>query len=365
MPDLSLTSAYQFELPDELIARQPLAVRDSSRLLLLNRRMGHVRHQLFHDLPNLLRAGDLLVLNESKVLPARLLGYRAQTQGRWEGLYLDSTTEGAWRIICQTRGKLKPGEEIVVQPSHPQGESQASPSTLRLKLHDRDEKGVWRVSVDSRLSVTELLDEFGTMPLPPYIGRKVADDTDRLRYQTVYAHQVGSVAAPTAGLHFTPELLQACVDRDIELSRVTLHVGLGTFRPIEAERLEQHQMHKEWCSVPEETAAAIAACRERGGRVVAVGTTTMRTLESAALHCDGKVAAWNGETDLFIRPGFEFRAVDALLTNFHLPASTLLVLVATFAGRDATLAAYREAIEQRYRFYSYGDAMLIGDFGDE
>lgn len=363
MPDLSLTSAYQFTLPEELIAKQPLAARDSSRLLVLDRRSGMRQHRMFRELPELLRPGDLLVLNESKVVPARLLGFRARTQGRWEGLYLGLSADGHWRIIGQTRGKLQPGEDVFVRRSQSGGDPTNSTSMLRLTLLEREDHGVWRATVDSNRSVSDLLEEFGTMPLPPYIGRKVADEADRVRYQTVYAREAGSVAAPTAGLHFTTELLQACQNRGVEVAWVTLHVGMGTFRPVETARLDEHTMHKEWCSLPEATAAAIDRCRQRGGRVVAVGTTTVRTLESAALCRDGRLAAWEGETALFIRPGFEFRVIDAMLTNFHLPGSTLLVLVAAFAGYDSTLNAYQDAINSRYRFYSYGDAMLIGDVG--
>jgi S-adenosylmethionine:tRNA ribosyltransferase-isomerase len=361
MPDLSLTSAFQFELPDELIAKHPAEPRDSSRLLRLDRRTGKTAHHTFRDLPRLLNAGDLLIVNESKVLPARLFGRRARTGGRWEGLYLDSLPGGEWRIICQTRGTLQPGEEIIVEACHGAGSSMQA-DALTLTLLDRDPNAVWRVRVDSPRPAVLLLEEFGTMPLPPYMGRRIAEESDRDRYQTVYARDAGSVAAPTAGLHFTPELLEACAAMGIERAAVTLHVGLGTFRPVEAERLDEHRMHREWCSIPAETAGAIERCRSRGGRIVAVGTTTMRTLESCALHHQGRVVEWQGETDLFIRPAFEFRVADALLTNFHLPGSTLLVLVAAFAGYESALAAYHEAIHKGYRFYSYGDAMLIGDF---
>ncbi len=362
MPDLSLTSAFQFELPEELIAKHPVEPRDSSRLLLLDRRTGRMAHHTFRALPGLLGNGDLLVVNESKVLPARLFGYRALTGGRWEGLYLDSLPGGEWSIICQTRGTLHPGEEIVVQPCHGGDLPRPTDASLTLSLLDRDANGVWRTRVDSQRTAAELLEEFGTMPLPPYIGRKVANDADRVRYQTVYAREGGSVAAPTAGLHFTAELLASCAAKGIERASVTLHVGLGTFRPVESERLDQHVMHREWCAVPAETADAISRCKQSGGRVIAVGTTTMRTLESSAIQNQGRIEAWQGETDLFIRPGFDFRVADVLLTNFHLPGSTLLVLVAAFAGYEQTLAAYAEAIRECYRFYSYGDAMLIGDF---
>ncbi len=354
-------SLYNYALPEELIAKEPLAERDASRLLVLNRQTGQREHRRIRDLPNLLSPGDCLVLNDTRVLPARLLGQRAGTGGQWEGLYLGQSESGAWRLIGQTRGYLKPGDQIVVLPlgDDVRDESDASQfgDLLRLTLIDREPDGVWLMRPEPAGDPVELLNEFGTLPLPPYIHRKIATESDWQRYQTTYAVRPGSVAAPTAGLHFTESLLQAIRQHGIDVVHVTLHVGLGTFRPISTERLHEHRMHSEWCEVTESTVRSIQAARQRGGRVVAVGTTSVRTLESAS--STGTLQPWRGATSLFIRPPYEFRCVDAVLTNFHLPRSTLLVLVSAFAGIDAVKDAYSDAIRQRYRFYSYGDAMLI------
>jgi S-adenosylmethionine:tRNA ribosyltransferase-isomerase len=346
-------AAYDYELPNELIARQPAARRDAARLMFVDRQAETVQHRLISDLPDLLRAGDCLVLNDSRVVPARLLGRRAATGGRWEGLFLEMTRSGAWRILSQCRGRLQVGEHIEVYPAH----DPVSADRLMLQLVEREEDGTWQARPTECVDLWPALDKFGTVPLPPYICRQLARQDDFARYQTVYARHRGSVAAPTAGLHFTPDLLARCTERGIGQAFVTLHVGVGTFRPISVDRLEAHHMHSEWCEVGLETIRKMALAVERRSRRIAVGTTTVRALESAATV--GRLEAWRGATDLFIRPPFEFRAIDGLLTNFHLPRSTLLVLVCTFAGRDLIMHAYSEAIQQNYRFYSYGDAMLI------
>jgi S-adenosylmethionine:tRNA ribosyltransferase-isomerase len=258
-----------------------------------------------------------------------------------------------WRVLGQTRGKLRPGEQVTLSPVHdPQ-----SAARLQLTLVDRAADGIWLARPEAADDPFALLERFGTVPLPPYMHRELATNEDRERYQTLYARRPGAVAAPTAGLHFTPELLQACREKGIAAAYVTLHVGIGTFRPIAVETLDEHRMHAEWCEVNAETVAAVRAAREAKGRVVAVGTTSVRTLETASR--DGELRVWSGETDIFIRPPFEFHTVDALLTNFHLPRSTLLVMLSAFAGRELILEAYRIAVENRYRFYSYGDAMLV------
>ena len=344
---------YDYTLPDELIARRPPASREDARLMIVDRAAGTVRHESVRHLPELLSSGDCLVLNDTRVVPARLLGQRAKTGGRWEGLFLEVAESGEWRLLGQTRGKLQPGERISIHPAH----DPDSPDRLVLELVAREEEGIWRARPLETAETWSALERFGTIPLPPYIRREVPEAADFARYQTVYARHLGSVAAPTAGLHFTSELLARCSERDIETAYVTLQVGIGTFRPISVQRLEEHRMHSEWCEVPAEMAARLAEARARGARIIAVGTTTARTLESAARN--GQIEPWLGATELFIRPGHEFRALDGLLTNFHLPRSSLLVLVSAFAGRELVLRAYAEAIREKYRFYSYGDAMLI------
>jgi S-adenosylmethionine:tRNA ribosyltransferase-isomerase len=382
---MSELELYQYTLPDELIAREPAEQRDAARLLLLHRKTGQIEHRIVRDLPELLHPGDLLILNDTRVLPARLVGRRAETGGRWEGLFLKTAESGLWEVIGQTRGKLQPGEDLLIPAvSHPKSatpesssaaESQrtqnsagdasafASPSEqplvdeLRLKLVERLPEGGWLVRPQSAESHVALLERYGQIPLPPYMERDEATAADRERYQTLYARHPGSVAAPTAGLHFTSELLERCRQRGIETSEVTLHVGLGTFRPISAERLDDHVMHSEWCEVSAATVAAVQRTRAQGGRIVAIGTTSVRTLETASQT--GTLQPFQGETRLFIRPPYQFHSVDVMLTNFHLPKSTLLVLLSAFAGREKLLAAYHEAVEHHYRFYSYGDAMLV------
>ena len=347
-------SDYDYDLPAGLIADVPLAGRDESRLLVVDRQRGELLHRTIRDLPSLLLAGDCLVLNDTRVIPARLYGRRAATGGRWEGLFLGTTADGDWRLIGQTRGRLQPGEQIVITPAH----RPDSGDEFRLTLVEIEaDDGVWIVRPESTGDPVKLLGQFGTVPLPPYIHRQLATEESWSRYQTIYARHPGAVAAPTAGLHLTPELLDALEQQEIGQSFVTLHVGIGTFRPISAQLLSDHRMHSEWCELPVETAEQLNAARTNGGRIIAIGTTSVRVLESAA--GDGGLKPRRGETDLFIRPPYQFRGVDCLLTNFHLPRSSLLVLVSAFAGNDLIRRAYAEAIHERYRFYSYGDAMLI------
>jgi S-adenosylmethionine:tRNA ribosyltransferase-isomerase len=339
------TSEFDFDLPHELVAQQPLEIRDRSRLLVARRQSGALKHRTFTDLPELLVPGDVLVRNNTKVLPARLIGRRAATGGHWEGLFLRAHADGAWEVLTKTRGHPKPGERIVVE-----GE-------LRLTLLERQDGGRWLVRPDAEGPVEQILARHGHIPLPPYIRHGRDQPADRLRYQTLYAQVPGAVAAPTAGLHFTEELIHRLEKRGIASVDLTLHVGLGTFRPIETERIEDHVLHAEWASLSPITAQALNHARDRGGKIVAVGTTSVRTLETAFQA--GVFRPFAGETPLYVRPGHAFKAVDALITNFHLPRSSLLVLVSAFAGLELTRTAYAEAVRERYRFYSYGDAMLI------
>ncbi len=353
-------SDYDYELPAELIAKVPLDRRDASRLLVVRRGDHTIEERSITNLPELLSPGDALVLNDTRVLPARLIGHRVNTGGKWEGLFLCANSDGTWKVIGQTRGHLQTGEEIAIIPAHP---GDAKPE-LRLWLIEKDIDGIWtcQPSVDSG-SPEPVLQQFGTMPLPPYMDRLIASNDDFERYQTTYASRPGAVAAPTAGLHFTPELLDRCKMAGVKQAKVTLHVGIGTFRPISVSRLDEHRMHSEWCELPVETARTLNGVRAKSGRIIAVGTTSVRTLESSARESDKMDTlpeqGWRGDTDLFIRPPYSFRAVDGLLTNFHLPRSTLFVLVCALGGRDLLMQAYQYAIRERFRFYSYGDAMLI------
>lgn len=351
-------SSYDYNLPADLIAEEPLPRRDASRMLVLDRHTGDISHRQFSDFPEQLQPNDLLVLNETRVVPARLQGQRTLTGGKWEGLFLGLTESGCWRLIGHTRGSLRVGECLTLRRGTAAEAADDAAATLELRLIARGNDGEWLATPGDDAPAFTLLDRFGTVPLPPYIRRLTPTERDRERYQTTFARTPGAIAAPTAGLHFTPQILERCKARGANLAFVTLHVGLGTFRPVNVENLGEHVMHHEWCHLPQETVAAIAAARHAGGRVIAVGTTTVRTLESVAAR--GPLAAWSGETDLFIRPPYDFRVVDALLTNFHLPKSTLLMLMAAFAGRSRLMDAYSAAIEARYRFFSYGDAMFVG-----
>jgi S-adenosylmethionine:tRNA ribosyltransferase-isomerase len=337
---------FDYDLPSHLIAQHPCTERDQSRLLVVHRATASLEHHVFHDLPDLLKPGDLLVLNDTRVLPARLIGRRERTGGKWEGLFLRQSADGLWELLGQTRGHLVVGETVVVEPGG-----------LRLEYTGKSAEGRWLLQPLKAGSPPEILAQHGHTPLPPYIRKGRADAEDRERYQTVYAQRLGSVAAPTAGLHFTDRVFARLAEHGIEKAFVTLHVGRGTFQPIQVEDYALHQMHAEWGEVSTATAAAIAACKERGARVVAVGTTSVRLLETAA--ATGKIKPWSGKTELFIFPPFHFHVVDAQVTNFHLPRSTLLLLVSAFAGVELIRQAYRTAIERQYRFFSYGDAMLI------
>jgi len=345
---------YDYELPPELIAQESLADRAAARLLVVDRATSALEHRHIRDLPQILRAGDLVIVNDTRVVPARLVGRRVRTGGRWEGLFLRvDAASGAWELLASTRGRPEIGERVMLTGLD-------GLDALPLTLVGRSGGGAWLAVpdvADPLATVEEILNRVGRVPLPGYIRGGAEQPGDRERYQTVFARQSGSAAAPTAGLHFTDGLLAELAACGIGRASVTLHVGLDTFRPISAERLDDHPMHTEWCECPAETVAAIRETRGRGGRIVAVGTTAARTLETAARS--GTLGAWSGPTDLFIKPGFEFRAVDCLLTNFHMPRTTLMVLVSTFASRGLIAAAYEEAIRQQYRFLSYGDAMLI------
>lgn len=350
---MSELEPYDYQLPREQIAQHPLARRSDARLMVVRRADQSIEHHYIRDLPEFLVSGDCLVLNDTKVIPARLVGRRERTGARWTGLFLAADEHGLWQILSKTRGKLEPGEAIAVV-------SWDTRQTLTLRLVAKLAGGVWAALPDFEdepLEPLQALDRVGRVPLPPYIrdGEMVAEDLEK--YQTVFAKMAGAVAAPTAGLHFTTELLAELKQRGIGQQFITLHVGVGTFRPITVEALADHPMHSEWCSLGEPTAERLQQTRAAGGRIVAVGTTVARTLETAA--ASGEIAPFSGQTELFIRPPYTFRAVDALLTNFHLPKSTLLILVRTFGGDAFVRQAYEQAIRDQYRFYSYGDAMLI------
>jgi len=335
-----------YDLPPERIAQEPCSERDRSRLLVVRRDTGSLSHHTFRDLPELLAPGDLLVLNDARVIPARLRGRRAATGGKWEGLFLREHQDGRWELLCQTRGRLASGDVIDIDPG-----------SLRLVLEEKTPGRHWLARPLDPRPTLELLEQHGQIPLPPYIRKGRVQASDRDRYQTVYARQPGAVAAPTAGLHFTPELFEHLEERRIGVARVTLHVGVGTFQPIQVEDYRQHRMHAEWGELPLAACERIAECRRAGGKVVAVGTTSVRVLETAART--DPLQPWRGETELYVYPPYEFRIVDALVTNFHLPRSTLLLLVGALAGTDLLRRAYNEAMAAEYRFYSYGDAMLV------
>ncbi len=344
---------YNYHLPRELIAQHPLDHRIDARLMLIDRATQEITHHYVRDLPDLIEPGDALVLNNSKVIAARLVGLRTSTGGKWEGLYLHEDDSGVWEILSKTRGHLTAGETITLR-------DRDGRDVPALNVLARLEGGHLAVRpLDDSLTTEEFLNRFGRVPLPPYIREGQMVDHDTESYQTVYARHPGSVAAPTAGLHFTTDLIRHLQKRGVVTAAVTLHVGLGTFRPVACERLTEHKMHSERCELSESSAEKLRVCRERSGRIIAVGTTSARVLEAAAQVTTQALIAWQGQTDIFIKPPYEFLAIDALMTNFHLPKSTLLVLVSALAGRELVMRAYQEAIEQRYRFYSYGDCMLI------
>jgi len=350
-------SLFDYDLPTELIAQQPLAERSASRMLVLHRDDGAIEHRQFTDLPEYLASQDCAVINQTRVIPARLLG-RRPTGGQVELLLLEPLGNGRWEVLARPAGRLSTGERIDFS-----GEITAT-------VEEGLSQGRGVVSLESRGELMTALNRVGLTPLPPYIHRdqqplseassqqQAQEAADRARYQTVYAQEPGAVAAPTAGLHFDEEMLERLAAHDVEIARITLHVSAATFRPVRVENIEEHQMDMERYQITAEAAQAINACRANAGRIIAVGTTVVRTLETLA-DDSGQIAADSGETSLFIYPGYRFRAVDMLLTNFHLPRSTLLMLVSAFAGREQVLAAYQEAVARRYRFYSYGDCMLI------
>ena len=334
---------FYYNLPPELIAQTPIPERDHSRLLCLDRETGELTHRMFYELPSLLREGDCLVVNDSRVLPARLLGSRP-SGGAAELVLLRDLGGDCWECLCRPGRRLREGAELVFG----NGE-------LRAVIESVLPDGNRTVRFLYEGVFLEVLDRLGKMPLPPYIKEEL---NDRERYQTVYSRELGSAAAPTAGLHFTPELLEEIRAKGIPICPITLHVGLGTFRPVKEDEIEDHPMHAEFCSVPEETAYYVNQCHQNKGRVIAVGTTSCRTLESFTDE-SGILHASSGWTDIFIYPGYQFRCIDALITNFHLPESTLIMLVSALAGREQILHAYETAVENRYRFFSFGDAMFI------
>lgn len=340
------TADYYFELPQELIAQDPLEDRSSSRLLVMDRNTGEVTHGTFRDILRYLHPGDALILNDTKVIPARLLGEREGTGASIEILLLKRMEKDVWECLVRPGKKLRPGARAVF-----------GDGSLKAEILEVVEGGNRLVRFEFEGIFEEALDRLGEMPLPPYITHKLKD---RGRYQTVYARYEGSAAAPTAGLHFTPELLDEVRALGVQTGFVTLHVGLGTFRPVKVDDVEQHTMHTEWYNVPEETADLINRTHQAGGRVICVGTTSCRTVESAADE-NGIVHAGSDDTSIFIYPGYHFKTMDGLITNFHLPESTLIMLVSAFAGREHVLKAYEEAVRERYRFFSFGDAMFIAD----
>jgi len=340
-----------YTLPPELVAQEPLQSRGDARLMLIDRGRTSIEHYHIRDLPQLLQPGDRLVLNDTKVIPAQLRGLRSKTRGRWQGLFLGHTDAGDWKLVCKTRGRLQPLEKITLL-------DREGKEAVTLWLLEQTSDGEWLARPESELTPLELLDQLGRVPLPPYIRGGQMVDNDVQDYQTVFARSPGAVAAPTAGLHFTTDLLKAIEQSGVAFSAVTLHVGRGTFRPIDVENLDEHPMHSEWADLTEVAAQEINASRAVGQRVIAVGTTVTRVLESVAA-VGSPLSRWQGDTSLFIRPPYEFRAIDALLTNFHFPRTTLLLLVQAFGGTELIRAAYDEAIREEYRFYSYGDAMLV------
>ena len=340
-----LKSEFYYDLPQELIAQEPCLPRDAARLLCLGRESGSISHHIFRDLTELLEPGDLLVINNSKVIPARLIGHKTGTGAVCELLLLREAERDIWECLA------KPGKRLHVGNSIAFGDGTLTAEILETKS---DGNKLVRFRYDTQ-TLYEKLDIFGKMPLPPYIQKQLDDGS---LYQTVYAKELGSAAAPTAGLHFTPELMKALEEKGIHFAQVTLHVGLGTFRPVKEDDILDHKMHSEWYSISPETAQEILRTKEEGHRVIAVGTTSCRTLEAAATE-HGQICSCSGDTDIFIYPGYQFRAIDGLITNFHLPESTLIMLVAAFCGYENTMNAYRVAVQERYRFFSFGDAMLI------
>lgn len=338
------TSDFYYDLPKELIAQTPVEPRDSSRLLILGRNDGKIEHKHFFDIIDYLNKGDLLVVNDSRVLPARIFGIKNNTGARVEFLLLKQISNNKWETLCKPGKKAKEGSEFTF-----------GDGLLKATVAEVKDDGNRVVDFKCDENFFTALDKIGQMPLPPYITEELKD---KERYQTVYSHELGSAAAPTAGLHFTNELLDKIRNKGINIANVTLHVGLGTFRPVKVDDVTNHKMHSEHYEVPEETARLIKQTKENGGRVIAVGTTSCRTLESVATEY-GEVKACDGFTDIFIYPGYKFKVLDGLITNFHLPESTLIMLVSAFAGFDNVMNAYKTAVDEKYRFFSFGDAMFI------
>lgn len=339
------TSDFYYDLPQELIAQTPLERRDGSRLMVLDKKTGATAHRHFYDIPTLLRPGDCLVLNDSRVLPARLLGHREPTGGAVEVLLLTDRGDKVWECLVRPGKKVRPGARLSF-----------GDGLLTAEVVETLEGGNRLIRFDYDGIFLEILERLGKMPLPPYIKEELSDPE---RYQTVYSKEVGSAAAPTAGLHFTRELLEQIQTMGVNLSYVTLHVGLGTFRPVKEEEITDHEMHAEYCAISRETADLINRTKKNGGRIICVGTTSCRTIESWAAE-DGTLREAAGWTSIYIYPGYRFKVLDGLITNFHLPESTLVMLVSALAGREHILAAYEEAVREKYRFFSFGDAMFIG-----
>ncbi len=346
------TEQLDYDLPPELIAQQPPAVRGQSRLLVLERSSGELSDSHFVEIGRFLLPGDCLVLNDTKVLPARFFA-RRKSSGRLEGLFLAESKADTWEVLLKGAGKIKEGESIYLV-------DRDGRDFCAAQLLEKGQEGRCKVMVDSKMGAEAIVEKIGFTPLPPYIKRgndTEQDKFDKIRYQTVYAREAGAVAAPTAGLHFTDELIESLKAAQVAFAYLTLHVGEGTFRPVTTETIDEHKIHAEKFSIDEKNAQIINSAKEAGGRIIAIGTTSARVLETVS--GDVRVRASSGTTNLFIKPGYKFRMVDAMITNFHLPRSTLLALVAAFAGLENIMRAYRHAIEERYRFYSYGDAMLI------
>ena len=337
-------SDFYYDLPEELIAQHPLKKRDESRLMVINRKKNTIEDRRFFDVTEYLRPGDLLVMNNTKVIPGRIYGHREDTGGKVEILLLRHLSDKDWEIMVKPGKRAKVGARIIFSPE------------LKGVITGTTQGGLRVISFEYTGLFKEIVNEIGLMPVPPYIHETLADNN---RYQTVYAKREGSSAAPTAGLHFTPDLLEKIEEMGVSIAEVTLHVGIGTFRPVKCDVIEEHHMHEEYFEVPEETAKAIKRTKKNGGRVIAVGTTSVRTLESDAQFNEGTVEAYSGVTDIFIYPGYEWKVVDAMITNFHLPESTLLMLVSAFYNREAIMKAYQTAIDLKYRFFSFGDAMFI------
>ncbi|MCD7784498.1 MAG: tRNA preQ1(34) S-adenosylmethionine ribosyltransferase-isomerase QueA [Oscillospiraceae bacterium] len=341
------TSDFNYDLPEELIAQTPVEPRNASRLMVIDRKTGDITHDHFYNLCRYLRPGDTLIVNDSRVLPARIYGEKADNGTFIEFLLLEQKENMVWEILCRPGKKAKIGTKFIF-----------GNGKLTAEILDVMEDGNRIAKFSCEGSIYTVLDEIGQMPLPPYIKEKLENNE---RYQTVYSNEVGSAAAPTAGLHFTTEQLEEIKAAGINIGKVTLHVGLGTFRPIKEENISEHKMHSEHYDLPPETAELINRTKANGGRVIAVGTTSCRALESVATKFGGEIKPDDGNTDIFIYPGYQFKAIDGLITNFHLPESTLIMLVSAFLGKDKTMAAYKTAVEEKYRFFSFGDAMIIID----